>query len=88
MNKLLKNILYVLVLLKTFIQMYATILLICIIPSGFTLLLIGAINKSISDTVASKTLFVVLLVSFIFTVPLYIYTLYKSKDDIKTIIKK
>lgn len=88
MNKLLKNILYALALLKTFIQMYMVILLICIVPSGFTLLLLGAINKSIPDTVASKTLFVVLLVSFIFTIPLYIYTLYKSKDDIKTIIKK
>ena len=88
MNKLLKNILYALALLKTFIQMYMTILLICIVPAGFTLLLLGAINKSIPDTVASKALFVVLLASFIFTIPLYIYTLYKSKDDIKTIIKK
>ena len=88
MNKLLKNILYALALLKTFIQMYIAILLICIVPSGFTLLLLGTINKSIPDTIASKTLFVVLLVSFIFTIPLYIYTLYKSKDDIKTIIKK
>ena len=88
MNKLLKNILYALALLKIFIQMYSAILLICIVPSGFTLLLLGAINKSIPDTVSSNTLFVVLLVSFIFTIPLYIYTLYKSKDDIKTIIKK
>ena len=88
MNKLLKNILYALALLKTFIQMYIYILSICIVSSGFTLLWLGAINKSIPDTVASKALFVVLLVAFICTIPLYIYTLYKSKDDIKTIIKK